>query len=762
MEQNNTKSLYENDSELLKQLMDHIPYSVFFKDKESRFIKINRECAVKFGFDNPEEAVGKTDFDFFGKEHAQRAFEDEQQIIKTGKAVTDQLEKETPKKDSNETHWALTSKFPLTDQQGNIIGTFGITRDVTDRIKAELALKKSELKYRSIFENIQDVIYRTDREGIITEISPSIEKYSGYKKDQLIGSPVSNFYYYPEDREKLIKKLRKNGEVSDFEIRLKTIDDKLVYTSVNSYILRDEEGNITGVEGIMRDITDRKLADRKLKETYNFFDQILSNTSEGIYVCDTDLTYTFWNKSMEHITGLKADEVLGKSPDEIFPHIKKNELNNYYRAALEGESLKSDDYFYKVPQTGKSGWVHAYYVPLRDEDDKISGILVTIVDITLRKKAEQKLRESDETLNKLSEQIPGTIYQFQRFEDGRTRFLFVSSGFKNLYELDPDEVLDDANPAFDRVVNSDYNKLIQSINRSFQTLNDWVMEYRVELPKKGLRWLRGIARPEKHKDGSVIWHGFISDITEEKQKENELHRTLDIVSDQNKRLVNFAHIVSHNLRNHAGNFTMLLSLLENDPSDEERDELLGYMQTASDRLNETIKDLNEIVDQQAEPDKGVKQLKFKSVIGKIKEILSTEIISSKVTFKENIPADLSISYNPAYLESILLNLISNAIKYRHPERNPEVQIDAKETKNGIQFTISDNGQGIDLEKYGNQLFGMYKTFHKNDNSKGIGLYITKNQIESFGGSINVESEPGKGTTFHINLISANHSNSEKS
>jgi len=142
MKQNNLNSLYGKDSELLKQLMDHIPYSIFFKDKESRFIKINSECAVKFGLDNPEEAVGKTDFDFFGKEHAQQAYEDEQQIMKSGKAVTDKLEKEISKQSGNDTHWALTSKFPLTDQKGNIVGTFGITRDVTDRIKAEQKLKR--------------------------------------------------------------------------------------------------------------------------------------------------------------------------------------------------------------------------------------------------------------------------------------------------------------------------------------------------------------------------------------------------------------------------------------------------------------------------------------------------------------------------------------------------------------------------------------------------------------------------------------------
>lgn len=189
--------------------------------------------------------------------------------------------------------------------------------------------------------------------------------------------------------------------------------------------------------------------------------------------------------------------------------------------------------------------------------------------------------------------------------------------------------------------------------------------------------------------------------------------------------------------------------------------LLGYMQQASERLNETIKDLNHIVDTQAEPEKGIKELNFKEYLANTKEVLSTEIIGNKVTFNTEIPDELTIKYNPAYLESILLNLISNAIKYQHPERKPVVTIKAENVADGIKFSISDNGLGIDLEKHGKTLFGMYKTFHGNKNSKGIGLYITKNQVESFGGSISVESTPEEGTSFHIHLVSADQTDTSE-
>ena len=236
-----------------------------------------------------------------------------------------------------------------------------------------------------------------------------------------------------------------------------------------------------------------------------------------------------------------------------------------------------------------------------------------------------------------------------------------------------------------------------------------------------------------------------------KANEIELEESLSIIGEQNKRLNNFAHIVSHNLRNHAGNISMLLSLYDEEETEEERAELLEYMKKGSERLNETIQDLNEVIDMQYERDVSLKEVNLQEFIDKTKDILATEILTHNVKIDEEIEKDLNFSYNVSYLESILLNLISNAIKYRHPERVPEVRIRAGEKEGKIYLEVTDNGLGIDLKKHGESLFGMYKTFHGNQNSKGIGLYITRNQIESMGGSIEVESEVGSGTTFKIIL-----------
>ena len=740
-----------NDSYFLDLLMGRLPYSIFFKDDKSRFIKISSECAKKFGLSDPEEAVGKTDYDFFDKSHAEPAFRDEQRILETGKPIVEKIEEEVQPGNPPVTLWASTTKLPLYDKNSKIIGTFGITKDITTHIKAEQALKESEKKYRSIFENIQDVYYRTNRLGIVTEISPSIEGYSGYKREEIIGNPVSNFYYYQKDREKLIEKLKNKGIVTDFEVRLANAGNKLMYTSVSAKIVRNDADEIVAVEGIMRDITERKTAELKLKETHNFFDQILNNTSEGIYVVNSSYEYIYWNSMMESISGMSSGEVLGKKPFDLFSHVNHEKLIATFRKAMSGETVKSNDYYYEIATTGKKGWAQAYYTPLRSKDGEIESVLVAVSDITVRKLAEKKLRESDETLTKLSEQVPGAIYQFQQFPDGAACFPFASSAIHSVYEVSPEDIRHDASKAIERIHPEDLDLVVKSINKSFHTLEPWELDYRVVLPANGVRWLRGRARPEKQPDNSVIWNGYISDVTEKKKQEVELHETLNIVSDQNSRLLNFAHIVSHNLRNHAGNISSLLSLYESENSEEERLQLLNYLNMASNRLNEAINDLNKIIDQQAGTSKSVCKVNVYDYFLKIKEILSTDIIINNVTFDTSIPEDFELDYNPAYLESILLNLISNAIKYRHPDRPPVIKVSLKTNEKFPELVISDNGIGVDLNKHGDKLFGMYNTFHNNDDSKGIGLYITKNQVESMGGTIAVESIVDEGTQFNITL-----------
>lgn len=221
------------------------------------------------------------------------------------------------------------------------------------------------------------------------------------------------------------------------------------------------------------------------------------------------------------------------------------------------------------------------------------------------------------------------------------------------------------------------------------------------------------------------------------------------MSEQNSRLLNFAHIVSHNLRSHAGNFTMLLDLVDDIQDSGEREETLQHLRTISNDLTQTIEHLNELVNIHTEIKIARENLNLYEFFQRTLNVLSEKINKHDVKIISLIPDDVQINYNPAYLESILLNFTTNAIKYSHPDRRLEITYQLTYEKGKKVLTISDNGLGIDLEKYKDSLFGMYKTFHQHPDSRGIGLFITKNQVEAMGGKIEVKSKVGEGTAFKI-------------
>lgn len=283
-----------------------------------------------------------------------------------------------------------------------------------------------------------------------------------------------------------------------------------------------------------------------------------------------------------------------------------------------------------------------------------------------------------------------------------------------------------------------------------QSNNTYEAIYRVRTEDGTYRWMlsRGKAVEFDKKGKATRAMGIHKDVTLLKDKEIELANTINIIGNQNNRLSNFAHIVSHNLRSHASNLAMVLNLLK-EAEEDEKGEMMRHLEAISDGLSITISHLKELVEIQTEVKTDKQKLNLRHYLKNILTILHNEITKHGVTIEINIPLDVTVSYNPAYLESVLLNFTTNAIKYSNPKTKPMLVYDFEVVNGQKVLSITDNGLGIDLKKHYNSLFGMYKTFHKHQNARGIGLFITKNQVEAMGGRIEVFSEVNKGTTFKI-------------
>ncbi len=366
--------------------------------------------------------------------------------------------------------------------------------------------------------------------------------------------------------------------------------------------------------------------------------------------------------------------------------------------------------------------------------------------------AESEERVKGVNFEKLLGDLSGLFYQFQHFPDiNKSCFPFVSKGIEDIYEVNSEDLKTDASPVISRIHRKDIDKLRNIFYNSMENLSAWNIEYRVVLPIKGLRWLRGQGKPERLKDGSILWNGHIVDITDQKLQQELNLDTINKIEDQNSRLLNFAHIVSHNLRTHSGNFESLLEMTDDTENIDEKLEMISYLKKVSHGLSDTISHLNEIVDVQNNTETKLTTVNIHDYVENVIAIFKKDIDCNKVIINNKVPKTLSLQYNASYMDSILLNLISNGIKYRHEDRIPEITIETYTKNKKITLKVLDNGIGLDLSKYGKDLFGMYKTFHNNNDAKGIGLFITKNQVVALGGEIKVESEVNIGTSFSVHF-----------
>ena len=251
---------------LLSTLLETVPDSVYFKDADSRFIRLSRSCAAKFGLDNPREAIGKSDADFFERDHAQKTLADEKRIMETGEPSLAEIEYEVFGYGGDS--WCSTTKVPLKDPRGRIIGTFGISRDVTEQIRAEQELARERDLLKTIINNVPDLIYVKDRAGrFVTANAALLQMFKLPDTDAIAGRTDYDFSapelacdYVADDQ----NVMRDRRPLLDREETHQTKDGETICLLTTKVPLFDTAGEVIGVVGIGHDITMRKHADEEI------------------------------------------------------------------------------------------------------------------------------------------------------------------------------------------------------------------------------------------------------------------------------------------------------------------------------------------------------------------------------------------------------------------------------------------------------------------------------------------------------------------
>ncbi|MBE3042075.1 PAS domain S-box protein, partial [Candidatus Bathyarchaeota archaeon] len=257
------KLAYEQN--LLRALLENATDQVYFKDKDSQFIRISQAQADRLGLSDPAQAEHKSDFDYFNEDHARQAFLDEQEVMRTGRPLVDLEEKETTL--DGRVTWVSTTKVPLRDTQGQILGTFGMSRDVTERKQTEEALRESEERFRTLYENSTLGLYRTTTDGRIVLANPALVTMLGYSSfDDLSGMDLKADGFEPSyPRTQFIEMIEKEGAVRGLESAWKRRDGTTVFVRESARAIRDPEGRTVYFDGTVEDITGRKEAEEEVR-----------------------------------------------------------------------------------------------------------------------------------------------------------------------------------------------------------------------------------------------------------------------------------------------------------------------------------------------------------------------------------------------------------------------------------------------------------------------------------------------------------------
>ncbi len=649
------------------------------------------------------------------------------------------------------------SSVSFKDIKGEIRTTTTVV-DISDRKKAENKLKQKEEHLRVIIDNEPECVSVVDVHGKLIEINPAgIKMLQANSGKGIVGKKLSDFIHR-KDR-KIFSELHTavlDGENRTASFRITGLKKRQLWMEANSVPLKDHNSKIYAVLSVIRDITSRIESEEKIKESESNLRAIFDNSAEGLMLLDARGRIKAFNaKSAENhiLHNVKSTLQVGKKLLDYIDPNRKPYFNDLLTRVLKGESIEYDiDYDRK---DGGKCWFHAALSPVW-EDGEVTGVCIARNDISERKLAEQKISEAVERYNLVAKATNDSIYDWNLI----TNEVFRSGdGLSVLFGYESE--LGHSNSEFwkTRVHKEDYPAVYNKLNATLKNpkLNICNVEYRFRRADGNYSYIfdKGfIIRNEKGKAIRLI--GATQDLSDMKATEQQLKDLLNITKDQNKRLQNFAHIVSHNIRSHSSNIIGLVELLnEQDKLKLASNNLFTMLKTSTSKLGETIENLNDIITVQNETYKERKKVYLKSEVDKTCDAINVLISQTNTILHNRIPDKTLVTVIPSYLESILLNLLTNAIKYKSPDRDPVIYVQCKKIKDYLVISIKDNGIGIDLQKNKDKLFGMYKTFHNNKDARGFGLFITKNQVEAMNGKIEVESKLGKGTTFKLYIYEKN-------
>ena len=732
------------NSLLTKSIIINAPISVALLDKELRFVCCSQPWVEQFNIPDLNKIIGKTYIEVL-PDTPKKLLDIIKKGLKGYEEGSTQGEKFiTP---IGRTEWLKYKTVPWRNDKDEIDGVTIHLETYTRQYRRDELYKKAE-KIASIggweLDLINNTLYWT---GITRKIH---EVPRDFVPDV---ATAINFYKEGENRDKiqmLVDRCIRTGEPWDAELQIVTATGKELWVSAKGEA-EIVNGKCVALIGSFQDIDEKKKLELQHEKALKRLDIATKSARIGTWEYGVTTQDLFWDNNNFVVYGVKPENY--EKPEDVWnslihPEDKDKCANIFAEALTQSTTTTYRDKFRIVWPNKEVRHIRSYATIERDRQGNAIRLVGINWDVTEQENAQEELYQFKESFQSMFDHstIGMALVSKQGLFMSVNKSLCKSLGYTN------EELL---NLTFQEITHPedldlDLNLLHEIIDGK---RNSYQIDKRYFHKNGSIVYIILTVTAVTHLDGSISH--FISqivDITVRIKAEQQLREFLAITEEQNESLLNFAHIVSHNLRSHTSNLSMLTIFLQKEQDPEERAQLFKMLEAASDSLSETIVHLNEVVQVKTGDVKGkMKKVNLHKATLSVKKNLEAVIKEKKAICEINVPEDLKVTVVPAYLDSILLNLLTNALKYASPERTPIVQISTAVKEEHVVIKVQDNGLGINLERHGKKIFGMYKTFHKHEDSKGIGLFITKNQIESMGGKIEVESTEGEGTTFSVLL-----------
>ncbi|MEM7106917.1 MAG: PAS domain S-box protein [Bacteroidota bacterium] len=601
----------------------------------------------------------------------------------------------------------------------------------------------------SIIDKVSPItIFRLDQEGKCIYVNQKWTEISGYSFEETIGNGWIEVIH-PQDQAIIQQQWRpaSGNEVSitEYRITTKSGDTKWIVTRIAAE--RSKNDQVIGFIGSATDITDRKLAEHALQASEEMNRKLVENSPNAIVIQELDTTIVFVNKRAIELLGAHSEEeILGK-PTKGFIHPDDQPGIAARFKQIVTTNQRGEPYTFRINGFRNHSFLgESIAVPFYWKDKKV--VLLVIRDVTEERANLEKVADSEKRLKQFIQYAPVAVAMFDKTMN------YVGCSHKWLKDWWKKE----EQIAIDDLIGKNHYDLFSDVSDYWKKVHQRVLKGAYELNEEDFfvdeqgetHWLRWEARPWRRKDddigGVIIFTEFI---TQRKKAENDLKVMADQLLVSNEELRQFAHITSHNLRAPVVNLDTLLSFY--DPKmgyRKDNKEVFDKIIKSVDQLKSSLNELIKLVDLREAKSLPTRQIHFVDVLNLVLRAVETQIKAENTQLSYNFDEAPSVIFEASVLESILQNLITNALKYRR-EAPLHINLTSSETEDYILLKVADNGIGMDLDVVGPKLFGMYQRFNDTKEGKGLGLYIVKSQIESLGGKIEVSSIPNKGSTFTI-------------